>query len=185
MIRAVNKGAPLGGTLLVAFMLAAWGCSSVEVVRLQPDLLKTPRGTEPLAGIQASCIGFYVFTLGAPECDLDRVVNELLMKKARQIGAKNLTVLRFSGTPETGVWWLTKLLWFRTARATAIAVMASDDDDAVSAPTPAKTPSVATQPATQPAATQPGSRPAAPRSRATQAPSATSPSTAPEKGTPR
>jgi hypothetical protein len=108
-------------TLLV--VVSSSGCSSIEVVRLKPGLLKTPPKTEPLAGIQVSCVGFYVFTLGAPTCDMEKVVNEILMPKAREIGATKLVQLRFRQTPEDGVWWLTKLLWFRTARASAIAVV--------------------------------------------------------------
>ena len=43
---------------------------------LQPDLIQTPKGTEPLAGIQASCLGFYLFTLGIPEADLPKLFRE-------------------------------------------------------------------------------------------------------------
>ncbi|PID38224.1 MAG: hypothetical protein CSB49_06680 [Proteobacteria bacterium] len=112
----------LAATLALAGASSA--CSSLEVVRLEPGLIKTPPKTEPLAAIQVSCVGFYLFTLGIPTCDLEKVVNEILIAKAREIGASKLLSLRFRQTPESGVWWLTKLLWFRTARVSAIAVVA-------------------------------------------------------------
>ena len=46
-----------------ASVAVALSCSSVDVVRLQPDLIEVPEGMEPVAGIQATCIGFYLFTL--------------------------------------------------------------------------------------------------------------------------
>ena len=110
-------------SLLVAALVCGSGCSSIEVVRLQPGMLRVPLKTEPLAALQVSCVGFYAFTLGIPSCDLEKVINELLLKKAGELGAYKLLRLRFRQTPEGGIWWLTKLLWFRTARAWAIAVV--------------------------------------------------------------
>ena len=100
------------------------GCSSVDVVRLQPDQLHTPRGTEPIAGIQTTCLGFYLFTLGLPEADLEKAINELLMKEAKKIGADRVMDLRFDATPGGGIWWLSKLLWFRMASAWGVAIKA-------------------------------------------------------------
>ena len=109
------------------------GCSSVEIVRLQPDLLHTPRGTEPLAAIQVTTMGFFLFTLGLPEADLDKAVNELLLKEARKIGADKVINLRFDVTPSHGIWFLTKLLWFRVATAWGVAVVSrpegGEDED--------------------------------------------------------
>ena len=110
-------------------LVIACGCASVDVVRLQPDLLHTPRGTEPLAGIQTTCLGFYLFTVGIPEADLDKAVNELLLKEAKKLGADRVINLRFEGTPGNGIWWLTKLFWFRSARASGVAVVAEPASD--------------------------------------------------------
>lgn len=110
--------------ILLVFFAVYWSaCSHVEVVRLQPDLLHTPAHTEPLAALHATCSGFYFFTLGLPSADPDKAVNELLIKEARRLGAHRLIDLHVEVTPSTGVWWLTKLFWFRTASAHAIAVM--------------------------------------------------------------
>ena len=122
--------------LLPLLLLLITSCATVDVVRLQPDLLQVPEGTEPLAGIKAECVGFYLFTLGIPDCDMDKVVNELLFAEARKLGAERLLNLRFEGTPEGGIWWLTKLLWFRTASASAIAVMVEDGEAETTGPAP-------------------------------------------------
>jgi hypothetical protein len=106
---------------LVAAAVAT-SCSSVDVVRLQPDLIEVPEGMEPVAGIQATCLGFYLFTLGIPDADLEKAVNELLMAEARKIGAERVMNLRFEATPEGGIWWLTKLLGFRSATAWGVAI---------------------------------------------------------------
>ncbi len=111
-------------------VVALIGCASVDVVRLQPDLLHTPRGTEPLAGIQTTCLGFYLFTVGIPEADLDKAVNELLLKEAKKLGADRVVNLHFRGTPGGGIWWLTKLFGFRSAQASGIAVIAEPANEA-------------------------------------------------------
>jgi hypothetical protein len=129
---------------------AGAGCSSVDVVRLQPDQLQLPKGMEPIAGIQTTCIGFYLFTLGIPEADLDKAVNELLMKEAKKIGADKVMDLRFDATPSHGLWWLTKLLGFRMASAWGIAIRAEPPVDDPGPPPPPPFPTSA--PASQPPA---------------------------------
>lgn len=109
---------------VTTFALGA--CTSVELVRLRtgPPRVGDTRAQDVLVGVQTSCLGFYVGTIGIPTCDLDRVLNELLHGAAKQIGAERLLELRLEGTPDSGIWWLTKLLWFRSARASALAVVA-------------------------------------------------------------
>lgn len=128
---------PVRTSMLLSVLLLA-SCASVDVVRIQPGMLQVPEGTEPLAGIRVQCVGFYLFTMGIPECDMDRAVNELLFKEARKLGAERLVELKFDGTPGDGVWWLTKLLGFRTASASAIALMpvAGGEEDEGPAPPP-------------------------------------------------
>ncbi len=139
--------------LLVALLvgLAFPGCSSVDVVRLQPDQLHTPKGTEPIAGIQTTCLGFYLFTLGLPEADLEKAINELLMKEAKKIGADRVMDLRFDATPGGGIWWLSKLLWFRMASAWGVAIKAETDSEGAVQPIPLPPPpGAASQPASKP-----------------------------------
>lgn len=137
--------------LVAAFALSslAPACSSVDVVRLQPDQLRTPKGTEPVAALQTTCLGFYLFTLGLPEADLEKAINELLMKEAKKIGADRVMDLRFDATPGGGIWWLSKLLFFRMASAWGVAIRADTsgaDEDTPPAPLPPPPP-----PASQPA----------------------------------
>lgn len=123
----------------VALALILWvgsSCSSVDVVRLQPDMVDVPEGMEPVAGIQASCLGFYLFTLGIPHADLEKAVNELLVREARKIGAERVVNLQFEGTPGGGIWWLTKLFWFRSASARAIAIKAAPGETGDAGPPP-------------------------------------------------
>jgi len=134
----------------VAIGLALLGsCSSVDVVRLQPDLIHTPKGMEPVAGIQATCLGFYLFSLGLPEADLEKAVNELLMTEAKKIGAEKVTDLRFEATPGHGIWWLIKLLGFRSATAWGIAVKSEQGEEKEEAapPPPLVVPPATSQPA--------------------------------------
>lgn len=148
---------------LVLWALVLGACSTVEIVRLQPDLLHTPKGTEPIAGLQATCAGFYLFTVGIPEADLEKAVNELLMKEARKLGAHKVVQLRFDVTPSHGLWFLTKLFWVRSATAWGVAVVkvpgeepeeekgaAGPGDAGKPGQTPAAAPPKPAAPATQP-----------------------------------
>ncbi len=117
----------IGPAAALALLMGS-GCASVDIVRLQPDQLLTPKGTEPVAGIQASCLGFYFFTLGLPYADLERAVNELLMKEAKKLGADRVMNLRFEATPAGGIWFLTKLLFWRSATAWGVAIRTEDGD---------------------------------------------------------
>lgn len=113
--------------LIFTFMIGS--CASVDVVRLKPDQLHTLKGMEPVAGIQATCWGFYLFTLGLPDADLDKAVNELLMKEAKKIGADRVVDLHFDATPSHGIWWLTKLFFFRSATAWGIAIRSESNGE--------------------------------------------------------
>ncbi len=143
----------------------AAGCSSVDVVRLQPDQLQVPKGMEPLAAIQTTTLGFYFFTLGLPEADLEKAVNELLMKEAKKLGADRVMDLHIDATPGGGIWWLSKLLWFRMASASGVAIRAepgaSGDDSAPPAPLPLP-PSDAPSPSSQPGKPGKAGKPARP-----------------------
>jgi hypothetical protein len=141
---------PHAGAFLVGVLVAS-SCSSVDVVRLQPDQLDVGKGMEPVAGIQATCLGFYLFTLGLPEADLDKAINELLMKEAKKIGAQKVIDLHFDQTPGGGIWWLTKLLGFRSATAWGIAIRPEPGADDVSMPPPPPPPPApGSAPASQP-----------------------------------
>lgn len=113
----------LGALALSALVLALPACASVTTVRLQADAIATAPGLRPIAGIQADAMSFYLLFIPVPGgVTLDRVVNQMLVATAKTMGADKIAHLRFDITPEQGIWTLRKLLGFRSARASGIAV---------------------------------------------------------------
>jgi len=127
------RGAP---SLLIALALA--GCTSVSTVRLQPETVDVGEGLRPVAGIQANATSAYVLFIPLPGgAELDNVVNRLLIVTAKTVGADKIAQLEFEVTPSGGVWALRKLLGWRSARASGIAVQVIDpppDPDADQGP---------------------------------------------------
>jgi hypothetical protein len=112
-----------GALVLAAIALALPACASVTTVRLQSDAIATGPGLRPIAGIQADALSLYVLFIPLPGgVSLDRVVNQMLVATAKTMGADKIAHLRFDITPEQGIWALRKLLGFRSARASGIAV---------------------------------------------------------------
>jgi hypothetical protein len=133
--------------LLGAAVLA--GCSAVTTVRLQPEAIEAGPGLRPIAGIQANATSAYVLFIPVPGgVSLDRVVNQLLVVTAKTMGADKVTNLQFDVTPESGVYALRKLVGWRSARASGIAVQITElppDPNADLGPEPA-TPAPAVPP---------------------------------------
>lgn len=98
-------------------------CSSISTVRLQPDQIAVAPGLRPLAAIQADVISAYLLFVPVPGgVDLDRAVNRMLIVAAKTMGADKIVDLRFSVTPEHGIYALRRLLGWRSAHASGIAV---------------------------------------------------------------
>lgn len=126
----------------IASLLAASGCSHVATVRLQEEAIEVGPGLRPLAAVQANAISGYVLFIPIPGVDLDRVINQMLVVTAKTIGADKIANLEFDLTPDGGVWALRKLIGWRSARASGIAVQvtapaADPDADQGPEPTPA------------------------------------------------
>lgn len=85
-------------------ILALVGCTSVEYVRIPPGSMRVAGG-EPIAAVQVSREGFYFLGIPIVECDLDTVLNGLLIDAARKVGADRVVDVHFDATPSTGVWW--------------------------------------------------------------------------------
>lgn len=118
---AVSLALPAG--LSAAVALGGIACSSLSIARVQPDNVAVGPGLRPVAVIQANAITGYAFFIPLPGgVSLDRVVNRMLIVAAKTIGADKVTNVAFDVTPEGGVWAIRKLLGWRSARATAIAV---------------------------------------------------------------
>jgi hypothetical protein len=125
-----------------AISVAAFGaaCTSVTTVRLQPETVEVRPGLRPLAAIQANATSMYVlFVPVAGEVSLDRVVNQMLIVRAKTLGADKIAQLAIEITPDDGIWALRKLFGWRSARASGIAVQITDlppDPDAEQGPEP-------------------------------------------------
>jgi hypothetical protein len=103
--------------------LALAGCSSVSTVRLQPEAVAVGPGVRPIAAVQANAVSAYLLFIPVPGgVSLDRVVNRMLVATAKAMGADKVAQLRFEVTPEGGIWTLRKLLGWRSAKASGIAV---------------------------------------------------------------
>ncbi len=107
---------------LALALLAIAGCSHVETVRLQEEAVEVGPGLRPLAAIQANAISGYFLFIPLPGVDLDRAVNQLLVVAAKTMGADKVVLLDFDTTPDGGIWAWRKLIGWRSARATGIAV---------------------------------------------------------------
>jgi len=102
-------------------LLAA--CSSLSTVRLQPENVEVGPGLRPVAAIQANATSFYLLFVPLPGgVSLDRVVNRMLIVAAKTMGADKIVQLQFDVTPDTGIWSLRKVIGWRGARASGIAV---------------------------------------------------------------
>ena len=107
----------------VAALVATGGCSSLSIARVQPENVAVGPGLRPIAVLQANATSGYLFFIPLPGgVSLDRVVNRMLIVAAKTIGADKVANLTFEQTPDGGVWSIRKLLGWRSARASGIAV---------------------------------------------------------------
>lgn len=116
-------------------------CASVSTVRVQPENVAVGPGDEAVAVIQANATSAYVLFVPIPgRVDLDRVINRMLIVAAKTMGADRIVLLDVEVTPDTGIWTLRKLLGWRSAQATGVAVRVvapPEDADADAGPEPA------------------------------------------------
>lgn len=123
---------------LAAVTIVAVGCSSVQTVRVQPDNLYVGPNLRPVAVVHAQVTSFYFLFVPIPGgVDLDRVVNRMLLASAKALGADKVVNIRVDITPSGGVWTLRRVLGWRSAEASGVAVIV----DPPAAPPPATQPS--------------------------------------------
>ncbi len=122
------------------------GCSSVQTVRVQPESLYVGPNLKPIAIVHAQVSSFYLLFIPIPgHVELDRVVNRMLLATAKALGADRVVNIRVDITPDGGIWTLRKLLGWRSAEASGVAVIivdpAAPTDPAAGSPaTPASSP---------------------------------------------
>ena len=108
--------------------MCAMACSSVSTVRVQPESLYVGPKMRPIAVVHAQVSSAYFLFIPIPgRVNLDRVVNRMLLSTAKALGADRVVNVRIDITPEDGIWTLRKLIGWRTAEASGVAVVMEDD----------------------------------------------------------
>jgi hypothetical protein len=122
---------------VLAICVTVAACSSISTVRVQPDNVFVGPHLRPIAVVHAQVTSAYVLFIGIPgHVDLDHVVNRMLIAAAKQLGADKVVDIRVDITPDDGIWTFRKLLGWRSAEASGVAV-AVEDEAAPPAPAPA------------------------------------------------
>ena len=123
--------------LWTLLLCAACACSSVQTVRIQGENVYAGQHLRPIAIVHCQVTSAYLLFLALPgHVDLDHVVNGMLLPAAKLLGADKVVDIKVDITPETGVWVLRKLIGWRTAEASGVAVVVEPDTE----PPPAAAP---------------------------------------------
>ncbi|MGH9885300.1 MAG: hypothetical protein ACREBE_07215 [bacterium] len=110
--------------VLVAALATAAACSSITTVRVQPENVFVGSHLRPIAVIHAQVTSAYLLWIPIPgHVDLDYVVNRMLLATAKALGADKVVDIKVDITPETGIWTLRKMIGWRSATASGVAVM--------------------------------------------------------------
>jgi hypothetical protein len=121
--------------VLVAVLAAAAACSSITTVRVQPETVFVGPHLRPIAVIHAQVTSAYLLWIPIPgHVDLDYVVNRMLLATAKALGADKVVDIRVDLTPDNGIWTLRKLLGWRSAEASGVAVMVEPEATAKAEP---------------------------------------------------
>jgi hypothetical protein len=123
--------------VIAALVTFGAACSSISTVRVQPDSVHVAPGLRPIAIVHAQVTSAYFLFLAIPgKVSLDYVVNRMLLHAAKQLGADKVVDIKVDITPSDGIWTLRKLLGYRSAQASGIAVVVEDAQRAIPASTP-------------------------------------------------
>src|SRR5215468_1315222 len=110
--------------LVLSAVLATAACSSISTVRVQPETVYVGPHLRPIAVIHAQVTSAYLFWIPIPgHVELDYVINRMLLATAKALGADKVVDIQVDITPDTGIWTLRKLLGYRSATASGVAVM--------------------------------------------------------------
>lgn len=110
--------------VLAAVLAAEAACSSISTVRVQPETLYVGPHLRPIAVIHAQVTSAYLLWIPIPgHVDLDYIVNRMLLATAKSLGADKVVDIQVDITPDTGIWTLRKLLGYRSATASGVAVI--------------------------------------------------------------
>ena len=121
--------------IVLVAVLATAACSSISTVRVQPETVYAGPRLRPIAVIHAQVTSAYLLWISIPgHVDLDYVVNRMLLATAKALGADKVVDIRVDITPENGIWTLRKLLGYRSAEASGVAVMVEPEATAKAEP---------------------------------------------------
>jgi hypothetical protein len=124
--------------LALAAAVGASACSSISTVRVQPENVHVGPHLRPIAIVQANVTSAYLLFIPIPgHVSLDYVVNRMLLAAAKQLGADKVVDIKVDVTPDDGIWIIRRVLGWRSAKATGIAVVVEDDAPAATPPPPA------------------------------------------------
>src|SRR5215813_3546614 len=114
--------------LMLVAVFATAACSSISTVRVQPETVYVGPHLRPIAVIHAQVTSAYLLWIPIPgNVDLDYVVNRMLLATAKALGADKVVDIQVDITPDTGIWTLRKLIGYRSATASGVAVMVEPD----------------------------------------------------------
>ena len=117
--------------VLAAMLAAAASCSSITTVRVQRETVYVGAHLRPIAVIHAQVTSAYFLWIPIPgHVDLDHIVNRMLLATAKALGADRVVDIKVDITPDSGIWTLRKLLGYRSATASGVAVMVEPDGQA-------------------------------------------------------
>ena len=135
----------LVGVFATAVLGVLGGCSSISTVRVQPESVYVGPKLRPIAIVHAQVTSAYIFWIPIPgHVSLDQVVNRMLLAAAKTLGADKVVDIKVDITPDDGIWTLRKLIGWRSAEASGVAVVVEDDVPAAPA-TPAPAPATPTK----------------------------------------
>jgi hypothetical protein len=120
---------------VLAAVVTVTGCTSVSTVRVQPENVFVGPHLRPIAVVHAQVTSAYILFIAIPgHVDLDHVVNGMLIAAAKTLGADKVVDIKVDITPDGGIWTLRKILGWRTAEASGVAVVVEDDHPEQPAP---------------------------------------------------
>lgn len=117
----------LGRVMLAAYAVCAIACSSITTTRVQPESVHVGEHLRPIAVVHAQVTSAYFLFLAIPgHVSLDYVVNRMLIHAAKELGADKVVDIKVDITPADGIWTVRKLLGWRSASASGVAVVVED-----------------------------------------------------------
>lgn len=126
-------------------------CSSISTVRVQGENVHVAPGLRPIAVVHAQVTSFELLFFEIPgHVSLDYVVNRMLIHAAKQMGADKVVDIKVDITPDDGIWVLRRIVGWRSAQASGVAVVVEDEAAparAAPAPNTSPTPPAAPAPA--------------------------------------